>query len=240
MKKRLRLLIGPNGAGKSSLFAVLQGRVNTYRFVNADEIKQLLEQTGSYDLGFPADFSAIQHHVETSTFTEDAKRPFMNGDIYAENNRIYFLPDAINSYSVAVFCDYLRYALIRHGESFSAETVFSSSAKLDFLNTAKTAGYLIYLYCISTGDAGLNIERVKQRVRFGGHDVPEEKIVSRYQRCMEHFFPAMRYAYRAYFWDNSTQNMQLIAEMTPDHEICLYSTVLPIWFEKYVLGKLKS
>ena len=45
-------------------------------------------------------------------------------------------------------------------------------------------GYFIRCYYILTADPMINVWRVKARVESGGHDVPEEKIVIRYDRAL--------------------------------------------------------
>ena len=55
----------------------------------------------------------------------------------------------------------------------------STDRNLTFLSEAKRAGYRIYAVFVLTNDSRINVRRVKERVLAGGHDVPEEKIVSR-------------------------------------------------------------
>ncbi|MDQ3108696.1 MAG: hypothetical protein M3R17_02285 [Bacteroidota bacterium] len=50
------------------------------------------------------------------------------------------------------------------------------------MKQAKAEGYKVYLYFVSTENPEINKERVQLRVRNNGHDVPPDKIVSRYYR----------------------------------------------------------
>ena len=61
-----------------------------------------------------------------------------------------FETDAINSYTIALFTNFLQQSAIRRGESFSQETVFSHPSKIDALRVAQEAGYRTYLYFIAT------------------------------------------------------------------------------------------
>ena len=61
----------------------------------------------------------------------------------------------------------------------------SSPDKIDFLAEARRRGFRTYLYYVATVDPLININRVANRVRMGGHPVPEEKIVSRYARSLD-------------------------------------------------------
>ncbi len=236
--KRLRILAGPNGSGKSSLFSLLSGLVNTHDYINADEIKVKLEQTGYIDIPFATGIEELRNYISTTTFDKIAKIPFENDGIIVETNRIRFSPDAINPYSVAALCDYLRYGYMENDLSFSMETVFSHPSKLDFLNDAREKGYRIYLYVIATEHPKLNVYRVQQRIAEGGHDVPDEKIISRYTRSLDNTFQALDYAYRAFFWDNSSRQMQLCAEMKPDRTLEVIEKNIPDWLRKFILAKI--
>lgn len=65
-------------------------------------------------------------------------------------------------------------------EDFCFETVLSTDRNLKLLQRAKADGYFIRCYYVLTADPQINVERVHSRVAAGGHDVPEEKIISRY------------------------------------------------------------
>lgn len=70
-------------------------------------------------------------------------------------------------------------------EEFCFETVLSTERNLKLLQRAKEKGYFIRCYYVLTADPAINIWRVKSRVESGGHDVPEEKIIARYDRALE-------------------------------------------------------
>jgi predicted ABC-type ATPase len=61
------------------------------------------------------------------------------------------------------------------------ETVFSHPSKRQLVEAAIDTGYLVSLHVVMVPE-GLAVARVAQRVRDGGHDVPEDKIRSRYLR----------------------------------------------------------
>jgi len=78
--------------------------------------------------------------------------------------------------------------MLKANSSFSFETVFSHPSKVDFLADAKNAGFKIYLYFVATENPIINQERVQIRVDLGGHDVPKDKIISRYHRTMDYLY----------------------------------------------------
>jgi predicted ABC-type ATPase len=62
--------------------------------------------------------------------------------------------------------------------SFSFETVFSHPSKLDELVSAREAGFETLLLFVGIDDPKINVDRVRTRVKIGGHDVPEDRIVA--------------------------------------------------------------
>ncbi|MBR0031907.1 MAG: hypothetical protein IJP61_06445 [Treponema sp.] len=78
----------------------------------------------------------------------------------------------------------LREQFVREKKSFTFETVLSTRRNLDLLKNAKKAGFFIRCIYVLTSDVEINVSRVKNRVLTGGHDVPEEKIRSRYQKAV--------------------------------------------------------
>jgi predicted ABC-type ATPase len=71
---------------------------------------------------------------------------------------------------------------ISRGESVGVETVLSSVKYLDAVNAAKARGFETVLYFVTVATADLAVERVRERVRQKGHDVPEQKIRARWPR----------------------------------------------------------
>ena len=88
-------------------------------------------------------------------------------------------------------------------ESFTFETVLSTKGKLDFINLAKAEGYSVTTIYVVTSDPQINIERIKQRVAQGGHDVPVHKILSRYEKSMLLMQEVISASHEALVYDNS-------------------------------------
>ena len=78
----------------------------------------------------------------------------------------------------------LRNELLNRKVDFSFETVLSTERNLALLHRAKEAGYEIQCIYVLTSNADVNVARVRARVAVGGHDVPEDKIRSRYHRAL--------------------------------------------------------
>jgi predicted ABC-type ATPase len=72
--------------------------------------------------------------------------------------------------------------------SFAFETTLASRTFAPWVAELKNSGYMFHLFFVWVPAAEVSIERVKARVRSGGHNVPEETIRRRYQRGLNNFF----------------------------------------------------
>lgn len=64
------------------------------------------------------------------------------------------------------------------------------------------------MFFVSTSDPRISGARVAGRVMNGGHTVPIEKIVSRYERSMANLSAAIALADRVYVYDNSVDGVE--------------------------------
>lgn len=78
-----------------------------------------------------------------------------------------------------------REKCIEKKQDFCFETVLSTDRNLRLLKRAKDEGFFIRCYYILTADPQINIARVASRVSAGGHGVPEDKIISRYDKALD-------------------------------------------------------
>ena len=91
-------------------------------------------------------------------------------------------------------------------QQFCFETVMSTDRNLKLLQKARRKGYFIRCYYILTVDPMINVQRVKSRVSSGGHDVPEEKIISRYDRALDLVKDVVTVSDICHIYDNSEEN----------------------------------
>ena len=111
----------------------------------------------------------------------------------------------LDAYAAARTADALRRALVMRKESFVFETVFSDPAgeKLGFLKDAAASGYTVLLCFIGLASPALSEERVAMRVSQGGHDVPGDKLKSRFPRTLANLKAAVRELPHVLIYDNS-------------------------------------
>lgn len=240
---RLRMFAGPNGSGKSTLKSILRPEL-IGRYLNPDEIESELNSKRSIDLsqyGISSSLEEIRAFFSALPDGERSKKRFphvANGIDY-DGIVIRFESLEGNSYLASELAEFLRMKLIEASASFTFETVMSHPSKIDILRTAREKGYRTYLYFIATDDPDINVSRVKNRVRLGGHSVAEEKIKERYFRSLGHLADAIRNSNRAYIFDNSTEGNEKtwIAEISDGKDLEIKADHPPAWFRKYVWDK---
>jgi predicted ABC-type ATPase len=127
---------------------------------------------------------------------------FVNADIY-ERDHLKRIKNSLKRTEVArAWAEGRRSDLLQSKASFVSETVFSHASKIELIERAKQAGYQIVLYIVAVDNPETLVERVSNRVREGGHDVPIEKILSRYPRTLANLAKAMPLADFAFLYDS--------------------------------------
>lgn len=86
------------------------------------------------------------------------------------------------------------------------------------------------VFFIGTSDPRINAARVADRVIRGGHTVPIEKIVRRYERSMANLPLAISIAHRVYVFDNSVEGAEArLCARTQDVHLRKVYGILPEW-----------
>lgn len=111
----------------------------------------------------------------------------------------------------------IRQELLRLRKDFTFETVLSTDRNLNLLREAKDLGYEIEAVFVLTKDPGINMKRVKYRVEAGGHDVPKEKIIKRYEKSLQNLSKLVRIADHTRVIDNSGEKPHLICEVLDNY-----------------------
>jgi predicted ABC-type ATPase len=234
------MFAGPNGSGKSTIKSVIRPELLGV-YINPDEIEQQSRERGAVDLdafGVSATPQEIAAFFSASTLLQRAGLTSSARRLVLEGGLLHFPGVEANSYYASVIADFLRRKLIDSATSLTLETVMSSPDKVEFLQAARERGFRTYLYFVATGDPIVNISRVQNRVRLGGHPVPDEKIISRYRRSLELLIDAIRGSNRAYIFDNSAARPVLLAEITDGHALDLRIETTPAWFKRYVWDRM--
>jgi predicted ABC-type ATPase len=122
---------------------------------------------------------------------------FLNADVWARELDI-------DAYAAARLAGAVREELVRQRESFVYETVFSDPVgeKVAFLKAAAQAGYTVVLCFIGISSPRASEQRVAMRVSQGGHDVPADKLASRFPRTLANLASAIRELPQVRIFDN--------------------------------------
>lgn len=104
----------------------------------------------------------------------------------------------------------LRGKCVENLEGFTFETVLSTRRNLDLLIEAKNKGYFIRCIYVLTVDPQINVLRVKSRFAKGGHDVPSEKIISRYHKALDLLPELIQVCDVCHIYDNSLETASRI------------------------------
>lgn len=126
--------------------------------------------------------------------------PFINADEIAAER--WPGEESVHAYQASRAAADLRRKALAGRESFITETVFSHHSKVALVTQAVSFGYLVNLHVILV-PADLAVRRVSERVRRGGHEVPEDKIRERYARLLNLVVEARALADRTSVYDNS-------------------------------------
>jgi predicted ABC-type ATPase len=126
--------------------------------------------------------------------------PFLNADVLAAAR--WPGTETQHAYDASREAARQRDELIGQGRSFATETVFSHPSKVELVERAQTARYLVTLHVMLVPEE-LAVARVASRVAHGGHHVPEGKIRERYQRLWPLVVTAIAAADEATVYDTS-------------------------------------
>ena len=110
----------------------------------------------------------------------------MNADVIAQGLS-GFRPEAAALQAGRVMLARLRELAVARAD-FAFETTLASRSFAPWIRDLRRSGYTFDLFFFWLPSADLAVARVAQRVRGGGHDVPEETVRRRYRRGIENLF----------------------------------------------------
>jgi len=238
---RVRMFAGPNGSGKSTIKTLLRPEL-LGRYINPDDIEADIRAQGFFDFlawDIPTDESKVRAFLGASSLLANAGLLEEAATLSFANGKLDFLNTTPNSYFASVLADFLRQKLLLERRSFTFETVMSAPDKVALLRRAKDAGFRTYLYFVATKSPKINVSRVANRVLAGGHGVPTDKILARYERCLNLLPLALEAANRAFVFDNSGAKLEWLAEFADGRLLELKTSSPPRWFQTHVLDNLK-
>jgi len=111
---------------------------------------------------------------------------YVNADTIAQGLSA-FAPEDASFEAGRVMLGRLR-NLAADGKDFSFETTLASRFYSSWLKELQKQGYRVSLIFLWLDNVELAIERVKERVRLDGHNIPDDTIRRRYDRGLKNLF----------------------------------------------------
>jgi predicted ABC-type ATPase len=136
---------------------------------------------------------------------------FVNADAIAKGLS-GFDPESVAIQAGRVMLQRLR-ELARNRENFAFETTLAARTYAGWLDSIRQNGYEVSLFYFWLKSADMAVSRVANRVREGGHHVPEATIRQRYSRSVRNLFELYMPVVNTWkIYDNSGEELQLFAE----------------------------
>ena len=162
------------------------------------------------------------------------------GNLLRPTNMVYINADDIQQ---ALGCDNLEAAKIaeqrreecvKNHQNFCFETVLSTDRNLNLLKRAAAEGFFIRCYYVLTVDPQINVFRVATRVVAGGHNVPVDKIITRYDRALDLVKELVPVCDVCHIYDNSLSAPYRIFKKRKDQY--WYCTEADLWLKEDIVA----
>lgn len=135
---------------------------------------------------------------------------FTNADTIARGLNAFDV-ESVAAKAGRIMLEHLH-ALAASRQSFAFETTLSGRAYARWLGELARDGYAIHLFYYWLESEDVAIGRVAERVRAGGHHVPDDTIRRRYARSVRNFLELYRPVVTTWqVYDNTHGGRQLIA-----------------------------
>jgi predicted ABC-type ATPase len=108
-------------------------------------------------------------------------------------------------------------ALLNAKQSFAFETTLSGLSYIQLIKRARDSGYKVTLFYVWLASPEMAIDRVADRVKNGGHNIPTDVIRRRYAKGVANFVKYAQECHCWYFYDN-TSKYELVAKYLNNEE----------------------
>jgi len=153
---------------------------------------------------------------------------FINADLIA-GGLSPFVPERAAIQAGRIMIEQIR-SLSAQRRDFGFETTLSGKTYVKLIRDLRRRGYRIHLFFLWLASTDLAIERIAERVRQGGHYIPDAVVRRRFAKGLTNFFKLYRPILDSWLiFDNSMATPKLIAfEKSGKREI----------FNREVFGKI--
>lgn len=119
---------------------------------------------------------------------------------------------------------------IDHSLPFAQETTLSGYKTVTTAKQVKALGYYIHLYYIGLDTVDESLQRIENRVRRGGHNIPTDDVVRRFDGRWNAVAKILPYCDEAEFYDNDNGFVK-VAEFR-NGELRLIRNQHPKWIKE--------
>ncbi len=91
---------------------------------------------------------------------------------------------------------------LNKGINFTQETTLSGARTVKTIKRARELDYFIRLYYVGVNSSEESINRIKNRVIKGGHNISDEDVKRRYNKRFEDLSRVLPYCNEVHFFDN--------------------------------------
>ena len=146
------------------------------------------------------------------TFLPEARiDEFLNADLLASG--LTPLKPEASAFSAARLLLTRWRELVRRRTGFAFETTFSGRTYAPMLQAARRHGYTIEMHYLWVPRVSICLRRIRNRVKKGGHNIPEADVRRRYPTSIRNFFTLyLGLADEATLWDVSQQPSRRVAK----------------------------
>lgn len=113
--------------------------------------------------------------------------------------------------------------------SFNQETTLCGKSIISNIQKAKYLGYQIEMHYVGVDSVDIAKRRVKERVKNGGHGIPDKDIEKRYFESFSNLKHIMSDCNTIFFYDN-TRSFNCFAVYKSDEGMTIYPDA-PNWFQ---------
>ncbi|MBK9562722.1 MAG: zeta toxin family protein [Micavibrio sp.] len=124
---------------------------------------------------------------------------------------------------------------IEEKKSFAVETTLSGGNIKNLIKKAAALNYEIEMHYIFCSDLRINVKRISQRVKEGGHHVPADDVKRRYWRSLKNFFSYIRLCDTIIMYDTTDGSAEEFSRTVNKKAFMVYNKVLFDRFGKKVI-----
>ena len=153
----------------------------------------------------------------------------IDADLIAKENNYDNIKSGKQAISEINFC-------LENNLSFTQETTLSGNRTQKTIKQAKKQGYYVTMYYVGLNSVEESLERIANRVKKGGHDIPKEYVIHRYNNRIKSLENVIPLCDQVIFFDNENGFIK-VAEMR-NHKFLYTNGLRPEWLNE-IKEKLK-